>query len=92
MAALPVDFLKVDAGIVLRLATSPVDQAKLKAIVRIARETRRRTVAECVEDQDTINRLRRLGVDYAQGFGIGRPEPLESEAPERSEHVLAAVD
>ena len=92
VAALPVDFLKVDAGIVLRLATSPVDQAKLKAIVRIARETRRRTVAECVEDQETISRLRRLGVDYAQGFGVGRPEPLEAEAPAGSEHVLAAVD
>ncbi|MBK8323676.1 MAG: EAL domain-containing protein [Betaproteobacteria bacterium] len=92
VAALPVDFLKVDAGIVLRLATSPVDQAKLKAIVRIARETRRRTIAECVEDTETISRLRRLGVDYAQGFAIGRPEPLENEAPAHSEHVLAAVD
>lgn len=92
VASLPVDFLKVDAGIVLRLAASPVDQAKLKAIVRIARETRRRTIAECVEDQETIGRLRRLGVDYAQGFGVGRPEPLDAAAPARSEHVLAAVD
>ncbi len=87
---LPVDFLKVDAGIVLRVGTSPVDVAKVKAIVRVARETRRKTIAECVEDRPTMERLRRLGIDYAQGFGVSRPQPLEA-AP-RSEHVLAAVD
>jgi len=74
---LAVDYLKIDPGIVLRLATSPVDLAKLKAIVRVARDTRRLTIAQCVEDAQTRERLSALGVDYAQGFGVARPEPLE---------------
>lgn len=93
---LPVDYLKIDPGIVLRLAASPVDLAKLKAIVRVARDTRRLTIAQCVEDEATRERLAALGVDYAQGFGVARPEPLGGpgrtgrRAP--SGHVLAAVD
>lgn len=74
---LAVDFLKIDAGIVLRVASSAVDAAKVKAIVRVAHDTRRKTIAECVEDPQTLELLKKLGVDYAQGFGISRPAPLE---------------
>jgi PAS domain S-box-containing protein len=78
---LPVDYLKIDAGIVLRAGTSPVDAAKVKAIVRVAHDTRRKTIAECVEDEATIALLKKLGVDYAQGFGVSRPQPLGASAP-----------
>jgi EAL domain-containing protein (putative c-di-GMP-specific phosphodiesterase class I) len=73
---LAVDFLKIDAGIVQGMAANPVDAAKVKAIVRIANDTRRRTIAECVEDEATLAQLHAIGVDYAQGFGVSRPVPL----------------
>ena len=68
---LPVDYLKIDPGIVLRLATSPVDLAKLKAIVRVARDTRRLTIAQCVEDAATRERLAALALTRALGIEYG---------------------
>ena len=58
-------------------AGNPVDQVIVKAIVPLARAAGRRTVAEFVADQDTLELLAELGVDLAQGFHIGRPRPLE---------------
>jgi len=74
---LPVDFLKIDGDIILGLTRNNVDLIKLKAITRVARATQRRTIAEFVEDEATIALLREHGVDYAQGFGVARPVPLE---------------
>jgi EAL domain-containing protein (putative c-di-GMP-specific phosphodiesterase class I) len=59
------------------LAGNPVDREIVKAIVALARAAGRRTVAEFVSDQDTLELLAELGVDLAQGFHIGRPRPLE---------------
>ena len=52
----------------------------MKAIVQVARSVGHRTVAEYVEDGDTLAMVRRYGVDYAQGFFIGRPRPITDEA------------
>ena len=77
---LGVDFLKIDGDIILGLARNPVDLIKLKAIARVARATNRRTIAEFVEDEATLARLREHGVDFAQGFAIARPVPLSELA------------
>jgi diguanylate cyclase (GGDEF)-like protein/PAS domain S-box-containing protein len=73
---LPVDFLKIDGTFVKDMATDEMDCAIVEAINRIAHILGMQTVAEIVEDQVTLDRLCALGVDYAQGFHIARPEPL----------------
>ena len=72
---LPLTHLKIDGDFIRGIATSPVDQLVVKAIVEIAGGMGLETIAEYVEDAETIVLLRELGVDYCQGFEIGRPEP-----------------
>jgi diguanylate cyclase (GGDEF)-like protein/PAS domain S-box-containing protein len=73
---LPVDFLKIDGTFVKDMASDEMDCAIVEAINRIAHILGMQTVAEIVEDQATLDRLCALGVDYAQGFHIARPEPF----------------
>jgi len=73
---LPVDFLKIDGTFVKDMASDEMDYAIVEAINRIAHILGMQTVAEIVEDQVTLERLSALGVDYAQGYHIARPEPL----------------
>jgi len=75
---LPVDFLKIDGTFVKDMASDEMDCAIVEAINRIAHILGMQTVAEIVEDEVTLSRVRALGVDYAQGFHIARPEPLKS--------------
>ena len=77
LRALPIDYLKIDGQFVGGLARNPVDHEIVKAIVALARAAGRRTVAEFVPDQETLELLAELGVDLAQGFHVGRPRPLE---------------
>jgi EAL domain-containing protein (putative c-di-GMP-specific phosphodiesterase class I) len=69
-------YLKIDGDFVRGLTTSLKDQLMVKALVDVARGLGKRTIAEFVGDQATIDLLREYGVDYAQGFEIGRPAPL----------------
>ena len=73
---LPVDFLKIDGSFVQDMLASPIDSAMVEAINGIGHVMGKRTVAESVEDPSTMERLRELGVDYAQGFAIARPTPF----------------
>jgi diguanylate cyclase (GGDEF)-like protein len=73
---LPVDFLKIDGTFVRDMAHDEMDRAIVEAINRIAHILGMQTVAEIVEDAVTLELLRALGVDYAQGYFIGHPEPL----------------
>jgi EAL domain-containing protein (putative c-di-GMP-specific phosphodiesterase class I) len=70
---LPFDYLKIDGEFVRALPRSPTDQLVVKALVAIVRGMGRRTVAEFVGDESTMRMLRAYGVDYAQGFRVGRP-------------------
>jgi EAL domain-containing protein (putative c-di-GMP-specific phosphodiesterase class I) len=73
---LPFSFLKIDGDFVRELPASRNDRLVVKAIVDVARGMRRQTIAEFVGDDATLGVLRELGVDYAQGFHVGRPAPL----------------
>ena len=73
---LPVRYLKIDTSFVRDLPTSREDQAMVRGIVAIAREFGVLTVAEGIEDEATLRMLHDYGVDYAQGYLIGRPAPL----------------
>jgi len=77
---LGVAYVKVDGSIVRRLLSSPACETKLKAIVRVGEALGYQTIAEMVEDQDILMRLKALGVGYAQGFGIQQPHPIEKIA------------
>ncbi len=74
------DYVKVDGSIVRRLLSAPACEAKLKAILRVGEAMGYQTIAEMVEDQDILLRLKALGVGYAQGFGIQQPHPMEKIA------------
>ena len=73
---LPVDYVKIDGVFVRDMASDPMDYAIVEAINRIAHILGLKTVAEFVEDEATLTRLRALGVDYAQGYFIAKPEAL----------------
>jgi EAL domain-containing protein (putative c-di-GMP-specific phosphodiesterase class I) len=73
---LPFDYFKIDGDFIRGFGTSAADQLVVEAIVGIAKGLGKKTVAEFVTDQDTVERLRRSGVNYAQGFHIGVPRSI----------------
>ncbi len=73
---LPFSYLKIDGDFVRRLPVSRTDQLVVKALAGIVRGMGRRTIAEFVGDEETMSMLLSYGVDYAQGYQIGRPLPL----------------
>ncbi|MBI2313436.1 MAG: EAL domain-containing protein [Betaproteobacteria bacterium] len=75
---LPVQYIKIDGGLVVNIARDPVALAKVGAISRVSRVIGVKTVAEFVENQDILDRLGQIGIDYAQGFLFSRPQPLET--------------
>ncbi|MFZ5595316.1 MAG: two-component system response regulator [Pseudomonadota bacterium] len=74
---LPVDYLKIDGAFITNLINDPVDQALVKSMTEVARTLGKHTVAEFVENSETLSLLQEYGVDYAQGYYIGRPELLK---------------
>jgi PAS domain S-box-containing protein len=75
---LPVDYLKIDMQFVRDLLSDDADRQVVEAIIGVAKQFNLETVAEGVEDQATLEKLRGMGVDYAQGYWIGRPMPFPS--------------
>jgi PAS domain S-box-containing protein len=73
---LPIDTVKIDIEFVRDLAESAASAKVVNAVLNVARDFGLKTIAEGVEDAETFELLRKLGVDYAQGFYIGRPAPL----------------
>jgi EAL domain-containing protein (putative c-di-GMP-specific phosphodiesterase class I) len=73
---LPFDYFKIDGDFIRGVAASPMDQLVVGAIVGIARGMGKETIAEFVTDGETVLLLARAGVDYAQGYHVGRPRPL----------------
>ncbi len=73
---LPVDFIKIDGLFVKDILDDPVDLAMVKSINEIGHVMNKITIAEFVESREIQEKLREVGVDYAQGYGIDRPTPL----------------
>jgi diguanylate cyclase (GGDEF)-like protein/PAS domain S-box-containing protein len=80
---LPVDYLKIDGSFVSKMASDPVDKAMVESINEIGHLMGLQTIAEYVEDDQTLEQLIDIGVDYAQGYGIKRPMPLGSADSDR---------
>ena len=70
---LPVDYLKIDGTFIVHLLHDPVDQVLVKSMIEIARTLGKKTVAEFVENAETLSLLKHYGVDYAQGYYLGKP-------------------
>jgi diguanylate cyclase (GGDEF)-like protein/PAS domain S-box-containing protein len=75
---LPVDFLKIDGGFVKDMANDAIDYAMVEAINKVGHVMGLKTIAEFVENDVTLEMLKTIGIDYAQGYGIGRPQPIET--------------
>jgi len=91
LRSLPVDFLKIDGTFVKDMVEDPVDLAMVRSINDIGRVMGKKTVAEFVETEATLTRLRELGVDYAQGFALGVPRPVEEHEPAPADAKGGAV-
>jgi diguanylate cyclase (GGDEF)-like protein/PAS domain S-box-containing protein len=74
---LPLSYLKLDGEFIENLPRSPIDQRMVRAMVEVARGIGLKTIAEFVGDDETLALLREYGVDFAQGYHIGRPRPVE---------------
>jgi diguanylate cyclase (GGDEF)-like protein len=83
---LPVDYLKIDGGFIKDMINDPIDRAMVEAINNIGHVMKIETIAEFVENDSTLEALRGIGVDFAQGYGIERPRP---EQPDKAEFELA---
>lgn len=77
LKALPIDYLKVDGGFIRNLLADPIDMGIVDACNRIGHAAGLKTIAEFVENDEVKECLRELGFDYAQGYGIAKPTPLD---------------
>jgi diguanylate cyclase (GGDEF)-like protein/PAS domain S-box-containing protein len=86
LRTLPGDVLKIDGQFARNLVGDPLDEAAVRCFVDVATAAGLQTVAECVERADVLHKLRLMGVDFAQGFAVHRPAPIdELLLPVRSE-------
>lgn len=74
---LPVDYLKIDGSFVHDMIDDTIDHAMVEAINQVGHIMGIGTIAECAESQEVVDMLRELGVDYAQGYAMGSPVPIE---------------
>ena len=72
----PVDFLKIDGSFVKEILHDPIDREMVRSINEIGHLTGKQTIAEFVETKELITMLRGMGVDYAQGYGVGEPRRI----------------
>ena len=98
LKTLPVDYLKIDGSFVRNIAVDPVDRAMADTINRVGHIMGLQTAGEYAESKEVIAELRALGVDFAQGYGVQKPQPLpvpmalppaDREAPPRDTPAAA---
>ncbi|GIU15663.1 EAL domain-containing protein [Shewanella sp. MBTL60-007] len=87
---MPVDYVKIDGCFVKNLASNAKDYAIVKSVNDVCRVMGIETVAEFVENQEIMDKLEIIGVNYAQGYAIGRPKPLASYQAEITPEILIA--
>lgn len=84
---LPLSYLKIDGNFVHNLVSNPVDAAMIKAVHEVGQVMNLLTIAELVEDSETLERLRAIGVDFAQGYYCGKPFPFKHLCTPANESV-----
>ena len=76
LRTLPVDFVKIDGIFVKGILDDPADDVLVASINQVAHALGKKTIAEYVESKQILRRMAEIGVDYVQGYGVGRPEPI----------------
>lgn len=74
LAELPVSFLKIEGWMVMNMHSNERVLAMVQSIITLARQLKIKTIAECIEDKETAEMLREMGVDWGQGYYFGRPD------------------
>ena len=77
LRGLPVDFVKIDGQFMRRLLIDPLDEAAVRSFADVARVVGTLTVAQFVDQPAVLERVRAMGIDFAQGFHLHEPEPIE---------------
>jgi EAL domain-containing protein (putative c-di-GMP-specific phosphodiesterase class I) len=85
---LPADYIKLDGSYIKHIATNDLDLAMVRSMNDIAHALGKKTIAECVEDISALSILKQLGVDYIQGFSVGKPIPLAELNPYNISDIL----
>ena len=85
---LSIDYLKIDGSLIKDIVSSALDQTMVSAIADIAKVMNVKTIAEYVENDSILEKLRGLNIDYAQGYGIMKPQAIELELKSLAEHSL----
>lgn len=80
----PVDFLKIDGEFVRKIIEDPMDEAMVRSMNDIGHAMGKKTIAEFVETQAVFDKLKEMGVDYVQGFAIGKPDELDTDQTDSS--------
>jgi|GEM_PF-5660910 len=80
LADLDVDFVKIDGNLICQMKNDPVARILVESIHKIANMTDKQTIAGFVENQATLRDVRKLGLDFGQGFGIAQPKPINEIA------------
>jgi EAL domain-containing protein (putative c-di-GMP-specific phosphodiesterase class I) len=84
---LPVDYVKIDGTFITNIHENRNDYAMARSINDLAHFLGQETIAESVENEQIIDKLREIGVDYLQGWGVGKPKPLDEIT-----HELANIE
>lgn len=75
---LPVDHLKIDGSFIEDIVEDPINYAMVKAIQEVASTMKIKTVAEYIENEEILEHLKIIGIDYGQGYAIEQPKPLQT--------------
>jgi EAL domain-containing protein (putative c-di-GMP-specific phosphodiesterase class I) len=86
----PVDFIKIDGQFVQEMTQDPTQRALVEAINHVGHVMQIRTIAEAIESEESLQLIRQMKVDYAQGDGIAKPMPLDEIVRQRSSRSTVA--
>jgi EAL domain-containing protein (putative c-di-GMP-specific phosphodiesterase class I) len=78
LKTLAMDYLKIDGSFMRNIARDTVNQAMVTAMIKLARTLDFKTIAEQVEDSSSLEAARKMGIDFVQGYIIGRPQPMQA--------------
>ena len=81
---LPADYIKLDGSFIKNLHKDPIDQALVKSMIQVIQALGKKAVAEFVENKEILDVLQGMGIDFVQGYHIGRPVPIEGLAQQKS--------
>jgi len=76
---LPVDYLKINGSIIKNISHDTADKAMVAAINQIGKVMNIQTIAKHVENVFTLNQLKEIGIDYAQGYYLGKPKAVDEQ-------------